>query len=255
MPSALPCWMWLSMSAASRLVATPIAAKSPVKCRLMSSIGTIWAYPPPAAPPFMPKTGPSAGSRRHTIARSPILESASPRPTVVVVFPSPAGVGETAVTSTSLPRGRSAIESRNRSETFALWRPYGSRLSSGMPSPAATSVMGSIRAAWAISMLLSPTGPPRVVVDKRQPTGGDAERPGTRPRTAVATRGARGKAARGSGRVRTGRAALPCRTARRDGMPRPPPSSAAGRTEAGPAGRRCPSAHRGELRRSRPSSP
>ena len=31
MPSALPWWMWLSTSAASRLLATPIAWKSPVK--------------------------------------------------------------------------------------------------------------------------------------------------------------------------------------------------------------------------------
>ena len=39
-PSSLPWWMWLSISAASRLLASAMAAKSPVKCRLMSSIGT-----------------------------------------------------------------------------------------------------------------------------------------------------------------------------------------------------------------------
>ena len=39
-PRALPWWMWLSRSAASRLLAAPMAWKSPVKCRLMSSIGT-----------------------------------------------------------------------------------------------------------------------------------------------------------------------------------------------------------------------
>jgi hypothetical protein len=35
--------MWLSTIAASRLLAAPIAWKSPVKWRLMSSIGTTWA--------------------------------------------------------------------------------------------------------------------------------------------------------------------------------------------------------------------
>ena len=40
--SSLPWWTWLSMSAASRLFAAAIAAKSPVKCRLMSVIGTTW---------------------------------------------------------------------------------------------------------------------------------------------------------------------------------------------------------------------
>ena len=43
MPSALPQWMWLSSIAASRLLAAPMAWKSPVKCRLMSSIGTTCA--------------------------------------------------------------------------------------------------------------------------------------------------------------------------------------------------------------------
>ena len=42
MSSSLPWCTWLSMSAASRLLAAAIAAKSPVKCRLMSVIGTTW---------------------------------------------------------------------------------------------------------------------------------------------------------------------------------------------------------------------
>ncbi len=42
-PQALPWWMWLSIIAASRLFASAIAEKSPVKWRLMSSIGTTWA--------------------------------------------------------------------------------------------------------------------------------------------------------------------------------------------------------------------
>src|SRR5256886_8633196 len=69
-----------------------MAWKSPVKCRLMSSIGTTWAYPPPAAPPFTPKTGPSDGSRMQSAAFFPIFRSACVTPTVTVDFPSPAGV-------------------------------------------------------------------------------------------------------------------------------------------------------------------
>ena len=42
-PSALPWCMWLSSIAASRLCAEVMAWKSPVKCRLISSIGTTWA--------------------------------------------------------------------------------------------------------------------------------------------------------------------------------------------------------------------
>ena len=43
MPRALPCLMWLSSMAAQRLLAAPMAWKSPVKCRLMSSMGTTCA--------------------------------------------------------------------------------------------------------------------------------------------------------------------------------------------------------------------
>ena len=101
--SSLPWKMWLSIIAASRLFAAPIAWKSPVKCRLMSSMGTTCAYPPPAAPPFTPKTGPRDGSRRATITFLPSFCMPSARPTVVVVLPSPAGVGLIAVTRINLP--------------------------------------------------------------------------------------------------------------------------------------------------------
>ena len=42
MPRALPWWMWLSSMAASRLWASSMAWKSPVKWRLMSSMGMTW---------------------------------------------------------------------------------------------------------------------------------------------------------------------------------------------------------------------
>ena len=69
----------------------------------MSSIGTTCARPPPAAPPFIPKQGPKEASRIHIAALFPSAQRPSPRPTVVVVLPSPAGVGFTAVTKISLP--------------------------------------------------------------------------------------------------------------------------------------------------------
>ncbi|MNL31419.1 hypothetical protein D3C87_1532060 [compost metagenome] len=53
----------------------------------------------------MPKLGPSEGSRSAIMARLPMRASPSPRPTVVVVLPSPAGVGLIAVTRISLPSG------------------------------------------------------------------------------------------------------------------------------------------------------
>src|SRR5690554_4381527 len=94
MPSALPQWRWLSSSAASRLWAAVTAWRSPLKWRLMASMGTTWAWPPPAAPPFMPKTGPSEGSRRQAMADTPSRERASTSPTQVVVLPSPTPAGE-----------------------------------------------------------------------------------------------------------------------------------------------------------------
>ena len=39
MPRALPCWIWLSTMAHSRLLAAVMACRSPVKCRLMLSMG------------------------------------------------------------------------------------------------------------------------------------------------------------------------------------------------------------------------
>ena len=53
---------------------------------------------------FHTKDRPSDGSRRQIMASLPILRSASPRPTVVVVLPSPAGVGLIAVTQNQLGR-------------------------------------------------------------------------------------------------------------------------------------------------------
>ena len=100
-----------------------MAPKSPVKCRLMSSMGTTWAMPPPVAPPFMPNTGPKEGSRKQIRLFLPILHRASPKPTVVVVLPSPAGVGEMAVTKINLLSFLGGKEAMCFKDSLALWCP------------------------------------------------------------------------------------------------------------------------------------
>ena len=119
----LPCRIDASSIAASRLFAAPMAWMSPVKWRFRSSIGTTCVMPPPAAPPLMPNTGPSDGSRRHATGRLPMWPRPWVRPTSVVVLPSPAFVGVMPVTHTSLPSGRSLSRSITLSAIFPLYRP------------------------------------------------------------------------------------------------------------------------------------
>ena len=121
--SSLPWKMWLSTTADSRLWAAVTAWKSPVRCRLRISIGTTWLKPPPAAPPLMPKVGPIEGWRMVIVARLPMWLNAWPSPTVVVVLPSPSGVGVIALTTTYLARGRSASCSMASRLTFITCRP------------------------------------------------------------------------------------------------------------------------------------
>src|ERR687896_890536 len=149
-----PCRIDASIRAASRLFAAPMAWMSPVKWRFRSSIGTTWASPPPAAPPLMPNTGPSEGSRRQSSGSLPI----APRPwvsdTAVVVLPSPALVGVTPATQTILASGASARRSSTSSDTFALCRPYGSNSSGVSPVRSAIVSIGTSSASCAISRLL-----------------------------------------------------------------------------------------------------
>ena len=93
------------MAAATRLWATEMACMSPVRWRLNSSIGTTWLYPPPAAPPLIPNVGPMLGCRMQAMDLCPRAPRPWTRPMVVVVLPSPSGVGVMAVTSTYLPIG------------------------------------------------------------------------------------------------------------------------------------------------------
>src|SRR6266478_6647712 len=142
MPSGLPWCTWLSSAAASRLWAEVIAWKSPVKCRLISSIGTTCDRPPPVPPPFMPSVGPIDGSRRAMTGRPPTRHSAWPSPMVMVVLPSPAGVGVIEETTTSLPSGRPARAASAATRTLALSWPYGIHSSAPRPSSRAISAIG-----------------------------------------------------------------------------------------------------------------
>src|SRR6185295_31026 len=78
-----------------------------------------------------------------TEARWPIWLSPWARPTVVVDFPSPRGVGVMAVTTTYLPRGRSASRRVMASNvSLAFVGPYSSSSSGRLPSSAAMSAIG-----------------------------------------------------------------------------------------------------------------
>ncbi len=123
MPSALPWKRWLSIIADSMLCAAVTACMSPVRCRLSTSMGTTWLYPPPAAPPLMPNVGPMDGCRIAIVARLPMCLNPWPSPTVVVVLPSPSGVGVIALTTTYLAVGRSASSAIASSLTFITSSP------------------------------------------------------------------------------------------------------------------------------------
>ena len=114
---SLPKCRCVSSSAARRLCAEVMAWKSPVKWRLIRSIGSSDALPPPVAPPFMPKTGPSEGSRSAATAVCPSLIRPWVRPIVLTVFPSPLVVGVIAVTRMSLPRALREIARALRVES------------------------------------------------------------------------------------------------------------------------------------------
>ena len=146
--SSFPRKIWLSISAHKRLFAAVIACRSPVKCKLISDMGTTCAYPPPAAPPLIPNTGPSDGSRSARHAFFPIFESPSASPIETVVFPSPEAVGLIAVTKMSLALRFASLGKT----TFALYLPYNSSSFSVKPSVFATSRMSLSFALSAISI-------------------------------------------------------------------------------------------------------
>src|SRR5215469_10214152 len=87
----------------------------------------------------MPNDGPSEGSRRHSIALLPIWFSASVRPTVVVVLPSPAGVGVMADTRINLPFGRSLAACAISMSDLGDWC-----CEAGIGGPIVTMLVGSL---------------------------------------------------------------------------------------------------------------
>src|SRR5688500_7058905 len=101
----------------------------------------------------MPNVGPCDGWRITVMTRLPrCAPSAWLSPTVVVVLPSPSGVGVMAVTSMYLPFGRFARRLRISSLTFALYGPNNSNSFSRMPSSAAICRIGLSFPACAISI-------------------------------------------------------------------------------------------------------
>jgi hypothetical protein len=99
--------MWLSTIAASRLCAAGDGVK--IAGEMQVDLGHRHDLRIAAArrAALHAETGAERGLAQAIIARAPSAGvSASPRPTVVVVLPSPAGVGLMAVTSTSLPSGQ-----------------------------------------------------------------------------------------------------------------------------------------------------
>ena len=141
-PGMPPRCATLSVSAASRLCAEPTACASPVKCMFTSSCGSTSDSPPPVPPPLMPNIGPSDGSRSVATTFLPSRPKPCAIPTVVVVLPSPAGVGVIPVTTMSLPRLPPARMAS--SGIFALYLPCGIIAFVSSPSSAATSVIGRI---------------------------------------------------------------------------------------------------------------
>ena len=121
--SSCPWKIAASITAASRLWAASTAWMSPVKCRLISSIGTICARPPPVPPPLIPNNGPVDGCRRQSATLAPIRPKPWVRLMALVVLPSPARVGVIAVTTTRRPSGRFSSRLRTSRLIFALWGP------------------------------------------------------------------------------------------------------------------------------------
>src|SRR5699024_1746476 len=87
------------------------------------------------------------------VALLPVRLRPWPNPTVVVVLPSPSGVGVTAETTTYLARGRVLSSSMAARSTLATPVPWGSSRCGPIPMPAATSSIGFRCAARPISRL------------------------------------------------------------------------------------------------------
>ncbi len=162
------------MTAEKRLWALVMAWRSPVKCRLMASLGMTRELPPPTAPPLSPNNGPSEGSRSAPMALTPIFASPSVSPMVVTVLPSPAGVGVMAVTSTRRPRG---LPGTRAGLILTTSLPRGSTASSGIPRSCA---MRSTLVPGMVCCLLSAVHAPKRVTAKTKQRAGLITAPAAR---------------------------------------------------------------------------
>jgi hypothetical protein len=98
------------------------------------------------------------------VARLPIRLSAWPNPMVVVVLPSPMGVGVMAVTRMSLPSGRSSSVRSTARGTLAMYRPYSTMSCS--PRPSECPWLGS-SAAGAAALFCTGSAPPTAATQTR----------------------------------------------------------------------------------------
>jgi hypothetical protein len=109
MPSALPWWTWLSIRRRQQVVRqrNGVEVAGEVQVDVLHRHHLRVAAAGRAA--LHAEHRAQRGLAQADDARSRCGDSASPRPTVVVVLPSPAGVGVIAVTRISLPSGRPSV--------------------------------------------------------------------------------------------------------------------------------------------------
>ncbi|MBA7697161.1 hypothetical protein ES703_105820 [subsurface metagenome] len=140
----------------ARLWAFMMSLISPVRPMENSVRGISCALPPPAALPLIFMVGPPEGCLIHPPTLRPLFPIPSRIPMVVVVLPSPRGVGVIAVTSMYLPSGlsfrrsmiliKSSLLSLPIGSISSFWRFNFSRHSSGvgMFSSAASEICQSL---------------------------------------------------------------------------------------------------------------
>ncbi|MEA2121251.1 MAG: hypothetical protein EGMGGAKC_00572 [Dehalococcoides mccartyi] len=137
----------------ARLWELVTASISPVSPRVKGESGRHWERPPPAAEPFILKVGPLEGWRIAPVTFLPRLPSPCTSPIVVVLLPSPSGVGVMAVTSIYLPFGLSFRRvSTPAKSTLATYLPWGIISSSVRPSSSA-SIFDGFRKSSAFSAI------------------------------------------------------------------------------------------------------
>ncbi len=139
----------------ARLCALVMASMSPVRPSENSVSGRHCASPPPAAEPLTLNVGPPLGCRIAPTTRWRSFPRPCTSPIVVVVLPSPSGVGVMAVTSMYLPSGRLASRAIARGASTLPTRPIGISSSSRRPRSRPTSRKGLMSACAASAICQS----------------------------------------------------------------------------------------------------